>query len=71
MKVPPAEIKKKDTNFASSYCYWQAFRGPEILGQSDILTKFTQIDPSEINADIMVELENALRDESLTEAKVH
>ena len=28
MKVPPTEIKTKETNFKSTFSYWVAFQGP-------------------------------------------
>lgn len=70
LKVKPAEIKDRDHNFLARFSYWQAFIGPQVLGNPSILQRFESIDPSEISFDIMKALEDLLRDQSLTEAKV-
>lgn len=40
MKVSPTEIKDKDQNYVSRFCYWQALLGPRLLGDYRVLERF-------------------------------
>ena len=62
MKVGPTELKLKENNYKSQWCYWTSFLGPKLLGDFRIQQKLAQIDPSEINEEIIEKLELLLSD---------
>ena len=67
LKVPPAEIKTKETNYKSKLSYWDAFLSPKILGDMKILQRLNEIDPSQISEDIIEQIQTLMTDESVSE----
>ena len=70
LDVKPTVISNKETNYKQKKCYWTAAVSFKFLGDRNIIHRMTQIDPTAISYETMVQLEELIDTGEISAEKV-
>ena len=70
LKIQPTEIYAKENNYKKTYDYWKSAIGPNCLGDTRIIQKLTQVDPTKLDAEVITAVDTLFEKEELTREKI-